>query len=157
MFRSAIIFFTLLIIPLHANLGETVEQCVKRYGKPLGYSEAGAKSPFGTIAFTAGAYTLIVFVIHDKEVGARVSKVNKSAFTDAEMKNIMSADTDPASPWTSTTSTDPTCLTWIRGDKATVLYDQVKHMLIFTSDEMANALHAPAPTTVPAAKPGAGN
>jgi hypothetical protein len=155
MLRFAIIFFTLLTLPLRANLGETVEQCVKRYGKPVGFSEAGPKSPFGTIVFTATGYTLIVFLIDNKEVGARVSKVDKSAFTDAERQNIMGADSDAASPWTSTPSPDPTCLTWTRGDKATVLYDQVNHMLIFTSHEMASALKAPASTPAPAAKPGA--
>jgi len=150
MFRYAIILFSLLTIPLRANLGETVKQCVTRYGVPVGYSEAGAKSPFGTVAFTAGGYTLLIFLINDKEVGARVAKLDKSAFTDAELKNIMGADS-AGSSWTSTPSGDPTCLQWTRGDKATVLYDKVKHMLIFTSEEMANAIH------VPTVKPGAGN
>lgn len=148
MLRSAIIFLTLLTIPLRANLGETVEQCVARYGRPIGYSEASAKSPFGTVVFTATGYTLIVFLIHNKEVGARVSKLDKSVFTEAEMQTIMSADS-AGTPWTPTPSDDSTCLRWTRGDKATVLYDKEKHMLIFTSEEMANAIHA---TTV---KPGA--
>jgi hypothetical protein len=141
MLRSALIFFSILTIPVRANMGETTEQCVARYGRPVGYSEANAKSPFGTVAFTATGYTLIVFLIHNKEVGARVSKLDKSAFTDAEMKTIMDADS-AGSPWTSAPSDDPTCLRWTRDDKATVLYDKVKRMLIFTSDEMANALHA---------------
>jgi hypothetical protein len=141
MFRYAIILFSLLTIPLRANLGETVEQCVTRYGKPIGYSEASAKSPFGTVVFSATGYTLIVFLINNKEVGARVSKTDKSAFTNAEMKTIMDADST-VSPWTSAPSDDPTCLQWNRGDKATVLYDKVNHMLIFTSEEMAQALRA---------------
>jgi hypothetical protein len=33
-------------------------------------------------------------------------------------------------------------LRWTRDDKATVLYDKVNHVLIFTSEEMANAFHA---------------
>ena len=150
MLRFAIIFFSLLTIPLRANLGETVEQCVTRYGAPIGYSEASAKSPFGTVAFAAAGYTLVVFLIKNKEVGARVSKVDKSAFTDAEMKTIMTADS-AGSPWTPTPSNDPTCLRWIRDDKATILYDKEKHVLIFTSEEMANAFQATA------AKPGTGN
>jgi hypothetical protein len=150
MLRSAIIFFSLLTIPLRANLGETVEQCVARYGKPVGYSEAGTKFPFGTLVFAAGGYTLIVFLFHNKEVGARVSKLDKSAFTDAEMKNIMSADS-AGSSWTPAPSDDPTCLQWIRGDKATVLYDKQKHMLIFTSQEMVQVIHAP--PAKPAAPP----
>ena len=147
MLRPAIILFSLLTIPLRANLGETVEQCVARYGKPIGYSEAGTKSPFGTVAFTATGYTLIVFLINNKEVGARVSKLDKSAFTDAEMQTIMGADS-AGSSWTPTSSDDPTCLRWTRGDKATLLYDKEKHMLIFTSEEMASAIH------VPTVKPG---
>lgn len=150
MLRTAIILFSLLILPLRANLGDTVAQCVVRYGKPIGFSEASAKSPFGTLAFTATGYTLIVFLLNNKEVGARVSKVDKSAFTDAERQNIMGADS-AGSPWISTPSDDPTCLKWARADKATALYDKEKHILIFTSDEMANALHA-APV-----KPTAGN
>jgi hypothetical protein len=148
MLRSAIIFFTLLTLPLRANLGETVEQCVARYGKPNGFSEASAKFPFGTLVFSATGYMLIVFLLNNKEVGARVSKLDKSAFTDSEMKNIMDADL-AGSSWTPTASADPTCLQWTRGDKATVLYDKAKHMLIFTSAEMASALHAST------AKPGA--
>jgi hypothetical protein len=151
MLRSAIIFFSLLTIPLRANLGETVEQCVVRYGKPVGYSEAGAKSPFGTLVFVATGYTLMVILFHNKEVGARVSKLDKSAFTDAEMKNIMSADS-AGMPWIPVPSDDPTCLKWIRGDKATVLYDKEKRMLLFSSQEMVNAIHAltAKPATPPA-------
>jgi hypothetical protein len=142
MLRSAIVLFSLLTIPLRANLGETVEQCVARYGRPIGYSEASSKSPFGTVVFTATGYTLIVFLIHNKEVGARVSKLDKSAFTDAEMQTILGADS-AGSPWTPAASADPACLRWTRGDKAAVLYDKEKHMLIFTSEEMANAIHSP--------------
>ena len=153
MLRPAIILFSLLTIPLRANLGETVEQCVARYGKPIGYSEAGTKSPFGTVVFTSASYMLIVFVIHDKEVGARVSKLDKSAFTDAEMKTIMDADS-AGSPWTTTPSDDPTCSRWSRDDKATVLYDKANHVLIFTSEEMAATFRAmtikPGPGTSPA-------
>jgi hypothetical protein len=151
--RSAVILFSLLTIPLRANLGETVQQCVVRYGKPVGYSEASAKVPFGTLVFTAANYALIVFLINNKEVGARVSKMDKSAFTDAEMKNIMDADT-AGSAWTPTASDDPTSLRWIRSDKATVLYDKAKHMLIFTSQDMVKAIHAP---TVKPATPAAGS
>lgn len=132
-----------MTIPLRANLGETVAQCVARYGKPIGYTEASAKLPFGTVAFSATGYTLIIFLSKDKEVGARVSKNDKSAFTDAELQTIMAADSSD-SPWTPTASSDPTCIEWIRSDKATVLYDKQKHILIFTSQQMADALHAPA-------------
>jgi hypothetical protein len=135
------ILFALSTIPSRANLGETVEQCVARYGRPLGFSEASKTSPFGTLVFTASGYTLVVFLINTKEVGARVTKLDKSAFTDAEMQNIMSADST-GTPWTPTTSDDPTCLQWIRADKATVLYDKAKHALLFSSEEMANAVKA---------------
>ena len=73
-------------------------------------------------------------------------------FTDAEMQNIMGADVG-GSAWTPTASDDPTCLKWSRGDKATVLYDKVKHMLIFTSDQMANALSAATVKPSPVASP----
>jgi hypothetical protein len=151
MLRSAILFFSLLTLPVHANLGETVAQCVARYGRPVGFSEANAKFPFGTVAFSATGYTLIVFLIKDKEVGARVSKQDKSAFSDAERQNIMAADSD-GTPWVTTTSDDPTCLRWIRGDQATVLYDKANHVLIFTSKEMADAVH-PAPAQAPLPAP----
>jgi hypothetical protein len=132
-----------------ANLGDTVEQIVARYGKPTGHSEANANSPFGTILFQAGGYELVLFILENHEVGARVSKSDKSAFTDAEMQTIMANDLN-GSTWTPVASGDPTCLRWARGDKATVLYDREKHMLIFTSDEMAQALHAPPAKPPPA-------
>ena len=70
MFRFAIIFFSLLTIPLRANLGETVAQCVARYGKPIGYSEANPHFPFGTVAFTATGYTLIIFLMDGRGGGS---------------------------------------------------------------------------------------
>jgi hypothetical protein len=82
--------------------------------------------------------------LNTKEVGARVSKQDKSAFTDGEMKTIMNADTG-AFAWTSMPSTDPSCLQWARADHATVLYDKDKHVLIFTSAEMLAALHPAVP------------
>lgn len=153
MLRFAIVLLTLLTIPARANLGETVAQCVARYGVPVGYSEANAKFPFGTVAFSATGYTLIVFLVGDKEVGARVSKQDKSAFSPAELQNIMGADSN-GSPWAVTASSDPTCLRWTRADQATVLYDKDKHVLIFTSKQMAEAVHrAPAPAPATATPP----
>ncbi len=66
----------------------------------------------------------------------------------AEMKTILDADSG-ASPWVSTTSSDPTSLSWSRSDKATVIYDKDKHVLIFTSEAMANAYHSLPPQTPP--------
>jgi hypothetical protein len=153
MFRTAIIFLCVLTMPVRANLGETVEQCVARYGKPVGFSEATATNPFGTLVFAAGNYTLIVFLLNTKEVGARVSKQNKSTFSDAEMQNIMAADS-AGSTWTSVASDDPACLRWGRPDKATALYDKEQHVMIFTSLEMTSAIHAPLPAaTKPSATP----
>jgi len=148
--RCLILFLCFLALPARANLGETIAQCVARYGTPIHFTEANDKFPFGTITFTAGGYGLTVFISHDKEVGARVSKTDKSAFTDAELQSIMGADAGD-SKWSSTASDDPTCLAWTRGDQAKVLYDKEKHMVIFTSLEMAQALQA-AP-----AKPPTGN
>jgi hypothetical protein len=141
--RSLLSLLLLGLPPLSAsaNLGETVAQCVARYGGPVHFTEANARLPFGTITFVAGGYGLIVFVLNGKEVGARVSKANKSPFSDAEMQTIMNADLG-GSTWTPTLSTDPTCLTWTRADHATVLYDKEKHMLILTSPEMMAALHS---------------
>lgn len=137
MLRYVPILLLLLTIPTRANLGETMSQTIKRYGKPVGLSESNDKTPFDTLVFAAGPYNLVLFFTKDsKEVGARVSKIDKSAFTDAEMKTIMDADSLATDAWTSVPSDDPTELQWSRGDKAKVLYDKARHMLIFTSDEM---------------------
>jgi hypothetical protein len=138
---SLLLVFSLFTAPLRANLGETIQQCIARYGQPNGYSEAGPKSPFGTIVFAAGGFVLMLFIYQNKEVGARVSKADKSAFSAADMQLIMGADT-AGSNWTSVKSDDPTCLAWKRGDNAKVLYDKVNHMLIFSSPAMLDALHA---------------
>jgi hypothetical protein len=139
-FQYTVFFLVFLALPLRANLGDTVAQCVARYGKPLSFSEPGGKSPFGTLIFEATGYALIVFLLNNVEVGARVSRVDKAAFTEPEMRNIMASDSTSSLSWTPTTSDDPTCLEWLRPDKATALYDKQKHMLIFTSPEMATAL-----------------
>ena len=148
------ILVALLLLPARANLGETVEQVVARYGKPVAFAEASSAMPFGKVDFRAGGYELLVFVLNDREVGARVSKLDKTAFTDAEIQTIMENDAGDTK-WAETTSTDPTCREWSRTDKATVMYDKEKHMLILTSDAMAQALHAPAakPAPLPVANP----
>lgn len=151
-YTSLLLLWTLLTAPSRANLGETVQQCVVRYGTPVGFTEATAKNPFGTVVFKAGGYVLLVFVLNDKEVGARVSKADQSAFTETERQTILTAD-ETQTKWTPTKSDDPTCLAWSRSDNATALYDQTKHMIIFTSPEMARALSsAPAPPPPPTAK-----
>lgn len=144
----------LLFLPARANLGETIEDTIKRYGSPTAYAEASAKMPFGSVVFKAGPYELVIFVLNDREVGARVSKSDKSVFSDAEMRTIMGAET--GGDWVPTPSDDPTTLQWTRGDHATVLYDKAKHVLILTSPAMAQALRnpppvssAPAPTPAP--------
>jgi hypothetical protein len=147
MLRSALLCFLLLTIPVRANLGDTVDACVKRYGKPIGFSEASAKSPFGTLVFVASNYTLVVFLLHDKEVGARVTKTDKSAFAAAELKTIMDADAVP--PWVPVASGDPSCDEWTRSDLATIIYDKDKHIVIFTSTEMAEAIKNPPPFVAP--------
>ncbi len=161
MFRYAVVLLVLVALPLRANLGESVEQCVKRYGKPTGYSEPSPKQPFGTLVFVAGDYTLVIFLLNNAEVGARVSKSDKSVFSDAELKTVMEADA-PA-PWETTKSSDPACLTWARADKATALYDKDRHLLIFTSPTMADAVRrqeanppapaGPAPVSTPSPAP----
>lgn len=138
-----LLFITLLLagslLPARANLGETVEQLVARYGKPTGYAEANAKSPFGSLLFRVRPYELVLFILNNKEVGARVSKIDKSDFSPAEMQTIIDAETG-ASPWGSTPSSDPTEIHWSRGDHATFIYDKQKHMLLLSSDAMAQAV-----------------
>jgi len=153
--RFITVLLCLLILPARANLGENVKQLVARYGTPVNFSEPKPNFPFGTIVFSASGISLVVFLVGDKEVGARVSKTDKSAFSDAERDLIIA--TDGGSQWVSTPSSDPTTLQWTRPDKATAMYDKQKSMIIFTSDEMAQALKAaenapppPAPADMPA-------
>ncbi len=154
MFSLRLVFCLCLVamIPLRATIGDSVAQCVKRYGKPIGYSEASPNNPFGTLVFSAAGFQLVVFLIGENEVGARISKTNKSAFTDDEMKNIMNAEGDPQSPWTPKTSDDPTCLEWTRADKSRLIYDKVNHILMVTSSAMADAVKKLPPEPKPSAK-----
>jgi hypothetical protein len=127
------------LVPAQANLGETVAQIVARYGHPSGYAEASAASPFGRVVFSAGGYEMVIFLYDNKEVGARISKTDKSPFSDADMQNIMANDLD-GSKWSPVASTDPSCLQWTRNDKATVLYDKDNHTLMFTSQAMTDVI-----------------
>ncbi len=141
MFRNSLLLVILLTLPCRANLGDSVAQCVARYGKPVHFTEATDKVPFGTLIFTAAGYGLVVFLTGTTEVGARVSKLDNSAFSATDLQNIMAADTG-GSAWTSIESQDPSCLRWTRADHATALYDKDKHVLIFTSEQMSKDLKA---------------
>jgi hypothetical protein len=158
MIRRAVVLLLLLALPVRANLGDAVADCVKRYGKPVAISEASWKSPFGTMLFVAGKYQLLVFLLNNVEVGARVSKKDKTDFTPDEMATIMNADAP--TPWTAVSSDDPSTLQWGRADKASLLYDKEKKVLIFTTVAMNDALHggsasdaAPADTSPAPAPP----
>jgi len=154
MFRFAAVLL-LLALPARANLGDTVADCTKRYGKFYNFTEASGKSPFGTIVYIAGPYEMIVFLYSGVEVGARVSKRDKTAFSPGEIKTILNADAP--TPWTSAPSDDPASPQWTRADKATASYDAAKQMLIFTTPEMLEVLHtaptAPAAPATPAPAP----
>jgi len=152
MFRAFAIILTLLTLPLRANLGENVKQLVTRYGTPSGYTEVTPNFPFGTVTFIAGGITLTVFLIGDKEVGAKVFKTDHSALSEAERQSIMATD-QGGSQWKSVPSSDPGTLTWTRSDKATALYDTQKFVLIFTSEEMAKAVQAAQAAGPPPAAP----
>ncbi len=152
---AAFVFLLLLALPLRANLGDTVADCTKRYGKFYNFAEANAKTPFGTIDFVAGPYEMIVFLYQGVEVGARVAKKDKSSFSPDEIKTILNADAP--TPWIPAHSDDPNSPQWTRADKASVTYDADKKMLIFTTPEMASALNiappVPVAPTAPAAPP----
>lgn len=134
------IFFAVTLLPGRANLGDTIAQLVNRYGKPTAYSEASDKTPFGNILFRAGGYEMVLFILDGKEVGARVSKIDKSPFTSDEIKTIL-ADENASGPWTPSVSGDPTLQTWARSDQATAMYDQQKHMVLLTSLAMAQVVN----------------
>jgi hypothetical protein len=133
-------FFAASLLPGRANLGDTIAQLVAHYGKPTAYAEASDKTPFGNILFRAGAYEMLLFILDGKEVGARVSKIDKSAFTNDEIKTIMTAE-NSSGPWTPSVSGDPSLLSWSRSDHATVMYDQQKHMVLLTSAAMAQVVN----------------
>jgi len=150
MLRFVAVVFLLLALPVHANLGDTVAECTKRYGKFYNFTEANAKTPFGTIVYIAGPYEMIVFLYNGVEVGARVSKRDKTAFSPDEIKTILNADAP--TPWTSAPSDDPTSPQWTRADKATASYDAAKQMVIFTTPEMVEVIRAAPPVpAVPSA------
>jgi hypothetical protein len=140
---AALAFLIIALIPARANLGDTVADCVKRYGKPDHFTEANDKTPFGTIVFSAGPYEMVVFLYDNVEVGARVTKKDKTDFAPGELKTIM--DADATSPWVAKPGSDPLSQEWIRADNASATYDLEKKMLIFTTPEMVKELHAPTP------------
>src|SRR5258708_16533139 len=81
MLRYTIILFCLLPIPSRANLGETIQQCVARYGRPGNFTEANAKIPFGTLTFVAGRYALILFLLQYKGGGAPGTKGGQTSLS----------------------------------------------------------------------------
>ena len=151
MLRLAVFGLLILALPLHANLGDTVADCTKRYGKFYNFTEANAQTPFGTIDFIAGPYEMIVFLYNGVEVGARVDKKDKSAFTPAEIQTILNADAP--TPWVPAPRDDPNSPQWTRSDKASVTYDTNNKMIIFTTPVMVQVVHTPPPAAPAPAPP----
>jgi len=148
MLRLVPVVFLILALPVRANLGETIAECTKRYGKFYNYTEASAKTPFGTVVYIAGPYEMIVFIYNGIEVGARVSKKDKTDLGPDEIKTILNADAP--TPWIPAHADDPTSPQWTRADKASANYDPEKKMLIFTTPDMLQAMNTTPEPIAPA-------
>jgi hypothetical protein len=120
-------------LPSNARLGETLEQCVARYGNPVtpmdvADSSGGKK---GQAIFEKNGYSIAIAFLGGISESEMFSKDDKSAFTDTEKDTILNANAENLR-WS--LSTEPSVNdNWIREDDARAIYDRFGRTLLLAT------------------------
>src|SRR5260221_6693362 len=93
--RSALILilslFTASIVPCHANLGDTMDQCIARYGKRMPPSGVADPAQAGGVAatFQQNGYNFEVYLFNGVVECESITKIDNSLFSDQEKDKVV--------------------------------------------------------------------
>jgi hypothetical protein len=134
------IFMALMVaaIPSYAQLGDTMPQCISKYGEPV---SQGVTPPFvyGTSRiFKSQNYLIMVVFINDVAAIVTINKKDKSAMSNEEMERILAKNTCRGSwnkPEHSTfTYTGEQVFSWDSKRGGVAIYDSVSRSLLIKTD-----------------------
>jgi hypothetical protein len=85
-----ILFFLCLALPIQARLGETLEECIKRYGEPTGRAEEDT-----IVSFNKGEFAITILFVAGKAewiVLMKPGSVFAEKLTETEIKTLLEAN-----------------------------------------------------------------
>lgn len=131
-----------LVLPpsvCQARLGDTMDQCIARYGQPvlLKNNPAPIRFRLAWITFQKNVYDIKIIFVNGISQVECVSKSNSSALSDNEKDKILQTNSKGWA-WGKATGHD----NWVRTDGAVASYDPSKHDVILESASFKAALDA---------------
>jgi hypothetical protein len=123
----------------NARIGETLQQCVARYGQPDGEPEEGGVHPKATnCAFVKDGLELLVTFYQGKAVDIIFSKLDERSFSPSEVEELLKAN---GSGWKEREAQKPDQSEWetAYGARRAMLYpdrsgEPSSRLVVFTAD-----------------------
>lgn len=127
-FIAAIAAVFLAMLPAHARLGETEDQCIARYGPVLkrGTSYTTGK-PLPALVFIKNDYLFYAILLDGKVGFLSLQKTDKSELSDNEINTFLDANSENQK-WTSH-GVISGIEAWFRDDGSQAQYDPADHSL----------------------------
>jgi len=135
-----------LTLPAHARLGETVDQCIARYGQPVAQEDEPAVPGEKSAIFEKNGYAIWAFFLNgkcgmiiflkidrDKTVGHKYMGLSMG---DDELKTLLDASAN-SFPWIEADNAEGKF--WYRADGSAAAYDPNKPVLQITAKEFGEA------------------
>jgi hypothetical protein len=139
-YRLLMIAFALSIVPCRAELGETMDQCIARYGQPVPQDTTPPGLPGKSVTFKKNGYVIMVAFLKGIAGFETIFKEDESELSDKEIEAILQADV-AGGKWGKPEQLNlPHAKEmWSRDDGATAVYEPMKHGLVLVSKQYADA------------------
>lgn len=129
-----VFIIVVLMIPSQAKIGETLDQCVKRYGTPLMDNVMDAKAPFRILIFKSTGYFQKTYFLNNVEVCVRYSKEDQSELSEQEITAILDLELEKGLEWNDPLPTEDFRIIWVRSDfKGAAIYFKALRILHISS------------------------
>jgi len=135
-------FFALTVLPCQARLGETLDQCIARYGQPISAKDMPDALGVGEkeAIFQKSGYTIVVSFLKGSAGAEEFVKQGGSDLSDTERDIILQADS-ARGKWIKSEKSGIEEI-WVREDGAVALHNATKHYLVLETKECVTALKA---------------
>ena len=128
------LLLSLLLLPAHARLGETEDQCVQRYGPVVNRTTSGISGlDLPMLVFAKNGYKVVTIMLNDKVCCLTILKADQTALSDNEIDLFLTAN-NANQKWTKQDGVS-TNIVWFRDDGTQAQYDPSQHALIIVSKE----------------------
>src|ERR1700690_1327563 len=127
------IVFALSIVPCHAELGETMDQCIARYGQPVPQVTTPPGLPGKSVSFKKNGYVIMVAFLKGIAGFETIFKEDESELSDKEIEAILQADNAGGKWGKPEQINSKNERGWSREDGATAVYEPSKRCLALVS------------------------